>query len=104
MQFERFYSLNDSVVGSFPHLHHLDFIKLSQIWGNLSKDDARRRHATTGNATTSRRMRGKHEERRQRTRANGASIGRGCALRGGGSVERMRGRGINVTTSRQTRD
>jgi hypothetical protein len=25
MQFERFYSLNDSVVGSFPHLHHLWF-------------------------------------------------------------------------------
>ena len=23
MQFERFYSLNDSVVGSFPHLHCL---------------------------------------------------------------------------------
>jgi len=23
MQFERFYSLNDSVLGSFPHLHHL---------------------------------------------------------------------------------
>ncbi len=25
MQFERFYSLNDSVVGSFSHLHHLGF-------------------------------------------------------------------------------
>ena len=25
MQFERFYSLNDSVLGSFPHLHHLGF-------------------------------------------------------------------------------
>jgi hypothetical protein len=25
MQFKRFYSLNDSVVGSFPHLHHLGF-------------------------------------------------------------------------------
>ena len=23
MQFERFYHLNDSVVGSFPHLHHM---------------------------------------------------------------------------------
>jgi len=23
MQFEMFYSLNDSVVGSFPHLHHI---------------------------------------------------------------------------------
>ena len=36
MQFERFYSLKDSIVGSFPHLHHLGhFSKLSQIWGNL---------------------------------------------------------------------
>ncbi len=25
MQFERFYSLNDSVVGSLPHLHYLGF-------------------------------------------------------------------------------
>jgi len=25
MQFERFYSLNNSVVGSFSHLHHLGF-------------------------------------------------------------------------------
>ena len=25
MQFERFYSLNDSVLGSFPHLHRLGF-------------------------------------------------------------------------------
>ncbi len=25
MQFERFYSLNDIVLGSFPHLHHLGF-------------------------------------------------------------------------------
>jgi hypothetical protein len=24
MQFERFYSLNDSVVGLLPHLHHID--------------------------------------------------------------------------------
>ena len=35
MQFEKFCSLNDSVVGSFPHLHHLGFSKLSQFWGNL---------------------------------------------------------------------
>ena len=39
MQFERFYSFNDSVVGSFLHLHHIyDFIELSQIpdiWGNV---------------------------------------------------------------------
>ena len=40
-----------------------------------TKDDARRRHATTGDATTSRRMRGKWEERRQRTKGNGALIG-----------------------------
>ncbi len=33
------------------------------------------RHATTGNATTSRRTRGKWEERRQWTRGDGASIG-----------------------------
>ena len=55
-------------------------------------------------ATTSRQMRGEREERCQRTRGNGASIGRGCTLRGGGRVERMRGAGINVTTSRRTRD
>jgi hypothetical protein len=35
MQFERFNSLNDSVVGSFPHLHHQGFQQFSQIWGNL---------------------------------------------------------------------
>ena len=35
MQFERFYSLNDSVVGSFPHFIIYDFSQLSQIWGNL---------------------------------------------------------------------
>ena len=35
MQFERFYSLNDSVVGSFPHIIINDFSELSQIWGYL---------------------------------------------------------------------
>jgi kynureninase len=36
MQFEKFYSLNDSVLGSFPHLHHLGFQpELSKIWGYL---------------------------------------------------------------------
>jgi hypothetical protein len=36
MQFWRFYHLSDSVLGSFPHLHHIyDFRELSQIWGNL---------------------------------------------------------------------
>jgi len=34
MQFEGFYSLNNSVLGSFPHLHHLGF-QLSKFWGNL---------------------------------------------------------------------
>ena len=35
MQFERFYSLNHSLVSWFAHLHHLGFHpKLSQIWGN----------------------------------------------------------------------
>jgi uncharacterized Zn-finger protein len=34
MQFERFHSLNDSVVGSFPHLHHLGF---QRIFPNLWK-------------------------------------------------------------------
>jgi hypothetical protein len=33
MQFERFYSLNDSIVGSFPHFFIFDFSQLSQIWG-----------------------------------------------------------------------
>ena len=69
-----------------------------------TKGDARRRHATTGDATTSRRTRGKREERHQQTRGDGASIGQGCAFRGRARVERMRGGGINATTSRQRRD
>ena len=68
------------------------------------KGDARRRHTTSGDVTTSRRTRGKQEERHQWTRGDGASIGRGCAFRGGCRVERMRGGGINATTSRQRRD
>jgi hypothetical protein len=72
--------------------------------GCATKSDARRRHATTGDVTTSQRTRGKREERRQRTKGDGASIGRGCALRGGGRVKRIRGGGINATTSHQTRD
>ncbi len=69
-----------------------------------TKGDTRRRHSTTGYVTTSWQMRGKWEERRQQTRGDGASIGRVCAFRGGGRVERMRGGGINATTSRRTRD
>ncbi len=69
-----------------------------------TKGDTRRRHATTGDATTSRRTRDKQEERRQWTRGNRASIGQGCAFRCGGRVKRMRGGGINTTTSRQKRD
>ena len=69
-----------------------------------TKGDARRRHTTTGDATTSRRTRDKREERCQQTSGDGASIGRGCAFRGRGRVERMRGGGINTTTSRRTRD
>jgi hypothetical protein len=68
--------------------------------GCATKGDVRRRHATTGNTTTSRQTRDKREERRQQTRGGGALIGRGCAFRGGGRVERMRGGGINATTSR----
>jgi len=69
-----------------------------------AKGDARRRHATTGDATTSRRTIGKREERHQQTRGNGASIGQGCAFIVVGRVERFRGRGINTTTSGQRRD
>jgi len=78
--------------------------RMDACGGCATKGDARRRHATTGDVTTSRRMRDKREERRQQARGNGASIGRGCAFRGGGRVERMRGGGINTTTSHQTRD
>jgi len=49
-------------------------------------------------------MRGKWEERCHQTRADGALMGRGCAFRGGGRVERMRGGGINMTTSHRARD
>ena len=44
-----------------------------------------------------RQTRGKREERRQQTRGNGALIGQGCALRGGGRVERTTGGGIDAT-------
>jgi hypothetical protein len=35
MQFERFYSLNDSVVGLLPYLHHLGFQPDLPNLGNL---------------------------------------------------------------------
>ena len=49
--------------------------KMDACGGCATKGDARRRHATTGNAATSRRTIGKQEERRQQIRGNGASIG-----------------------------
>jgi hypothetical protein len=35
MQFERFYSLNQSVVGRFAHLHKIGFQQPLQIWGSI---------------------------------------------------------------------
>ena len=58
--------------------------------------------AARGNTTTSWHTRGKQEERRQWTRGDGASRGRGCTSRGGGGASRGGGgatRG-NTTTSR----
>ena len=72
--------------------------RLGACGGCATKGDARRRPATTGDATTSRQMRCKWEERRQQTRGDRALIGRGCALRGGDRVERMRGGGIDLPT------
>ena len=65
--------------------------RMDSCGGCATKGDARRRHVTTGNVTTSRQTRGKREERFQQTRGDGASIGRGCVFKGGGRVERMRG-------------
>jgi len=78
--------------------------RIDACGGCAMKGDTRWRHATTGDATTSRRTRAKREERHQWTRGDGALIGQCCVLRGGGRVERMRGRGINATTSRRTKD
>ena len=50
-------------------------LRMDACGGCATKVDARRRHATTGDATTSRQKIGKREEKRQRTRGNGASIG-----------------------------
>jgi hypothetical protein len=35
MQFERLYSLNQSVVAWFAHLHQVGFQPTSQIWGSV---------------------------------------------------------------------
>ena len=64
--------------------------------GCATKGDARWRHATTGNATTSRQTRCKREERCQWTRSDRALIGQGCALRGGGRVKKVRDGGIGL--------
>ena len=69
--------------------------------GCATKGDARQRHVTTGNMTTSQRTRGKREERYQQTRGDGASIGQGCAFRGGGRVERMRGASMQQPAIKQ---
>jgi len=55
-------------------------LRMDTCSGCPTKCDARQRHAKTGDATTSRRTRGKREERHQWTRGNGASIGRGAHL------------------------
>ena len=47
MQFERFYSLNDSVVGSFPHLHYLGF---QQTLPNQGNGDGGRSNGDGNNA------------------------------------------------------
>jgi hypothetical protein len=49
--------------------------RMDACGGCPTKCDARRRHATTGDATTSRQTRGKREERHQWTRGDRASIG-----------------------------
>ena len=74
--------------------------RMDACGGCTTKGDARQRNRRCDNQGT----RGKQEERGQRTRGDGVSIGQGCALRGRGRVERMRGVGINATTSHQTRD
>ena len=80
------------------------WLRMDACGGCATKGDARRRHVTIGDATTSRRTRDKREERRQQTRGDGASTGRCCTFKGGCRVKRMRGGGINMTTSRRTRD
>ena len=52
---------------------------LDACGGCATKGDARRRHVTTGNATTIQRTRCKWEERRQRTRGREREVG-SCEL------------------------
>jgi hypothetical protein len=63
-------NIDDDCNGATDGRHRLD-----ACGGCGTKGDARRRHATTGNATTSGRTRCKQEERRQRTRDDRALIG-----------------------------
>ncbi len=57
--------INNDCEGATDGRHCLD-----ACGGCATKGDARQRHATTGNATTSQRTRCKQEERRQRTRGS----------------------------------
>ena len=85
--------IDDNCNGGTDGRHRLD-----ACGGCAPKVEARQRRATTGNTTTSRRTRCKWEERHQRTRGDRALVGQGCTLRGGGRVEKMRGRGIDLPT------
>ena len=85
--------IDDDCDGATDSCHCLD-----ACGGCATKGDARRRHATTGAATTSGQTRCTREARRQGTRGDKVSIGRDCALRGRGRVERMTGRGIDLPT------
>ena len=85
--------INNDCDGATDGHHCLD-----ACGGCATKSDVSRRHATTGNTTTSQQTRSKWEARHQGTRGDRALIGRGCALRGGGRVERMRGGGIGLST------
>ncbi len=85
--------IDDDCNGATDGHHRLD-----ACGGCATKDDASRRHTTTGDMTTSRQMRCKREERHQWTRGDRASIDQGCAMRGGGRVKKMRGGGIDLPT------
>ena len=63
-------NINDNCNGTTNGCHCLDACD-----GCTMKGEARRRHVTTGNATTSQQTRCKREEKRQRTRGDRALIG-----------------------------